>query len=78
MTITRRRVFFPLPRLDIGGIVVALLPWGTHRAAGRVLDTPRGKYSGYCGTRGDLCDYDQMTTAEHDQAGEFWAVYLGD
>lgn len=77
MAITRRRVFVPVPRIDIGGVVTALLPWGTHKPASRVTDV-RGKYSGYSGTHGDLCDYDQMTTAQHDQAGEFWAVYLGD
>lgn len=77
MTITRKRVFVPVPRLDIGGIVTALLPWGTHKPASRVIGM-RGKYSGYSGTHGELKPYDAMTQAEHDACGEFWAVYLGD
>lgn len=69
---TRRRVFLPVPRLDIGGIVTALAPWGTHRAAGRVLDTPRGKYSGYSGTHGCLKEYDSMTKSEHEACARFF------
>lgn len=73
---TRSRVFVPVPRLDIGAVVTALLPWGTHKPASRVLDAPRGKCSGYCGRPGYLKPYDSMTKAEHEACARFFGGHL--
>lgn len=68
----------PIPRVGasrflFSGLVVSLLPWGTHKPAAKVRGNTRAHYSGYFGeTTQNMKPYDELTTAEHDAIGAFF------